>query len=86
MAKGMTDQEKSEKAKELIEDAIALMAQLDADTEPLIGDIQGDLDGVKSNIEALSFDEDGGLIPGEDTELDDEEDWEEDNLDWRDDT
>lgn len=65
MAKGLTDEEKADKAKELVEQAMAFVAQLDDDTDPLTEFIRSDLESVASDISSLTFDSDGGLIPSE---------------------
>jgi|SRR5665213_1130681 len=65
MAKGLTDEEKADKAKELVEQAMAFIAQLDDDTDPLTEFIRSDLESIASDISSLTFDSDGGLIPSE---------------------
>jgi hypothetical protein len=72
----MTDENRADKIKDLLDEAEVLLSDMDGDTDPIIGHILEAVVSCRSDLEDVAFDEEGNIeAPPEDREV--YEDWEE---------
>ena len=75
----MTDNERADRVRELLETAESMLSEMDVDADSLVAVIKQGVESALADLEHIDFDEWGNIVPVDDDEdlgeiLDDDED------------